>query len=114
MNISKEFIIFIGVLGVLAFTNPSEEKHRKEIKSIMFSSQMEKVIDGGDKWELMGASLGMKLADGIIDQSTEVDNYILFSISKLKKGNVIKTVGYGILGNIFFTKEFKQIASTNL
>jgi hypothetical protein len=108
MKISKGLIVIIVVLGVFVYTNPDDDKHKTEVKQLLYGTSLEETINNGDDYAILGTAIGMGLASNIVDQMVVVDNYIVFSITKLRKGNETKLVGFGVLGNIYFTDEAKE------
>ena len=42
-----------------------------------------------------------QFADAIVGQFMSVDNYVIFSVGKIRYGGETKTISFGILGHVF-------------
>jgi hypothetical protein len=101
-------IIGALVILVLAQTNPSLEEHRAAFRS-RFMERINNTIDDTVKKDSglgkLGSSLGSALIDKMVDVMITRDSYVLFSLTKVKFDGENKTVGVGILGNVYVTSE---------
>jgi hypothetical protein len=106
--------ILIIVLIIFGLTNPSELKHKEALRnqlSEFFTESLKKTNETQEEdWQLRGLQFGISLAQITIDEfiipNTFSDNFILFSLTKIKLNGKIKTIGIGILGKvIIFDKD---------
>lgn len=120
----KQFYIILSVLlvAILIFSNPSEEVHIQSVKSKLkmafkkkMSSEMSENQD--DTFKTLGNGLGLLLGDTFIDKLTDGivsrENYLLFSLTNANYKGEEKTIGFGILGNVFLTKKIENIFKQN-
>ncbi len=98
------------VLLVLAFTNPSEEKHRQVVCANV-TNGISKAM-GGDADNLLsqglgffGSMIGGSVVEMVLDQSLEYHNYIFFSTTTLRVGQTDVPASTGFLGKVFTAGE---------
>ncbi|MDW8850477.1 DUF4359 domain-containing protein [Flavobacterium sp. MMLR14_040] len=98
-------------LTILALTNPNQEIHKEKVK-VKLNEFYEKEMAKNDntspnQFSQAGKSMGMILAKSminmVIDNSISSSNYILFSTTDVTWEGKTKTVGIGVLGNVFLT-----------
>ncbi|WP_268222972.1 hypothetical protein [Sinomicrobium oceani] len=119
MTKKQFYILFSSVLVmVLMFTNPSEENHIESVKSklkIAFKKKMtsELMENDSDIIESMGNGLGLLIGDAFIEEMTEGfisrNNFLLFSTTFAEYEGKRKTIGFGILGNVFLSDKIGEI-----
>jgi hypothetical protein len=120
----KQFYILLSVLlvAVLIFSNPSEENHIESVKSklkIAFKKKMSSELtkNQNDTFATLGNGLGLLLGDTFIDKLTDGlvtrKNYILFSLTSFEYKGKEKTIGFGILGNVFLSDKIENIFQQN-
>lgn len=118
----KQFILlFVTVLIFgLIFTNPSEIDHIDNVKSKLktafkkkMSAELIENNDNEDSFAMLGNGLGLMLGDTFIDNLTDGfisrENYVLFSLTKATYQEQEKTIGFGILGNVFLSEKIEKI-----
>lgn len=116
----KQFYTLLSILlvAILIFTNPSEENHIESVKSKLkmafkkkMSSEMSENQD--DAFKTLGNGLGLLLGDTFIDKLTDGivsrENYLLFSLTNANYKGEEKTIGFGILGNVFLSDKIENI-----
>ena len=86
------FIIIIAVL-----TNPDKSMHNTEIKDFLYSTDL----------DVLG--IASALINNKVDEMVRVDNYVLFSITKLRFDSSELSVGYGLFGNVFIYDEILNL-----
>ena len=96
------------VFFILLITCPSEEKHRQTVvDEIAEAAQRENIWQSKDNdllgafGETLGNMLVAQFADAVVGQFMRVDNYVIFSVGKIRYGGETKTVSFGILGHVF-------------
>ncbi len=120
----KQFYIILSILlvAILIFSNPSEEVHIQSVKSklkIAFKKKMssEIVKNQNDTFSSLGNGLGLLLGDSFIDKLTDGfvtrDNFFLFSLTKAEFKGQQKTIGFGILGNVFLSDKIENVFKEN-
>ena len=80
-------------------TNPSTEEHKEAVKE-KISAAIENNNSNVNVFQNLGQTIGMALIDKMIKR----ENYLLFSITKVKLLDSIKNekvVGFGILGKVY-------------
>lgn len=96
------------VFFLLLITCPGEEKHRQTVvDEIAEAAQRENIWQSKDNdllgafGETLGNMLVAQFADAVVGQFMRVDNYVIFSVGKIRYGGKTKTVSFGILGHVF-------------
>lgn len=110
MKKSLQFILLVIVICLLALmaTNPSIEDHRQAVMKEL-EKKMSQESNPDNKWEQVGQSIGMALGQGIVEKAVSRDNYLIFSITKIKLNETQKTIGYGILGNVEINDKLEEV-----
>ena len=97
-----------AVFFLLLITCPGEEKHRQTVvDEIAEAAQRENIWQSKDNdllgafGETLGNMLVAQFADAVVGQFMRVDNYVIFSVGKIRSGGKTKTVSFGILGHVF-------------
>jgi hypothetical protein len=100
-------LIIIGfILVALMATNPSTEEHKEAVKEKV-SAAIENNNSNGNAFQKLGQTIGIALIDKMIKR----ENYLIFSITKVKLLDIYKNekvVGYGILGKVYLTNDFSE------
>jgi len=120
----KQFYIILSVLfvAILIFSNPSEEVHIQSVKTklkMAFKKKMssEIVKNQNDTFSSLGNGLGLLLGDSFIDKLTDGlvtrKNFFLFSLTNADFKGEEKTIGFGILGNVFLTDKIENVFKEN-
>ena len=104
-------IVILGIVALIfVISNPDKEDHISKIKEDMLSrmdtdGELQGSLDVEDPLSAAGAvlgySLGSFLTDKFLKTMVTVDNYLLFSVSKLRFAGKTRTMAVGLLGNIF-------------
>ncbi|MCB0395188.1 MAG: DUF4359 domain-containing protein [Flavobacteriales bacterium] len=118
----SSFILGMAALLLIlaAATNPSSEKHRDAVKSKV--EKKFKDVDKENKPESalgrMGKSLGLMFGKAfmneITDKLVDCDNYIFFSLTKVKTDNGERVIGMGIFGHVFLSEKVDQAINGEL
>lgn len=105
-------ITIVSLLVIVAvLTNPNKERHlevlRSEINSAVQKSLSEEPdspsVEYGDLGDVMGLVVGGLFVNGILNNIVSIDNYVLFSLTRITwEGNSI-IIGIGLFGNVFLT-----------
>ncbi len=109
MNNSKLLVLIMILLVVILsmfVTNPSNEKHKKYVSNKMIESVEKKnpTIDSNAFSEL-GKSLGVSL----VERMVTADNYLIFSLGKIKFKANEKFITLGIVDQIIPLIDFDNI-----
>lgn len=116
----KQFYTLLSILVVtlLIFTNPTEEYHIESVKSKLKRAFKKKISseiseNQDDAIKTLGNGLGLLLGDTFIDKLTDGivnrENYLLFSLTNANYKGEQKTIGFGILGNVFLSDNIENI-----
>ena len=111
MKNKKLRLIIIGILILIAvITNPNQDRH-KELVISKFNSKMQTSMSETDNgWKQAEHALGMLLGGVFLENLINVDNYVLFSTTKITFGKETKLIGIGVFGNVFiFSKALDAI-----
>ena len=116
MKHKNSFVILTIVIIALiaAFTNPPVEKHREVVKTKLNILMQQSLYENSssESNELtknfgaaLGSMLGSAILNPIVDGFITSDNYIIFSVTKLTWGGQTKSIGFGVFGNVFLSKD---------
>lgn len=109
-------LLFLLVVGILILTNPDEQKHKDAVKNKLVTAynkkMSSKLIDSENGLENIGAGLGLMIGENLIaklvDGFVARDNYVLFSLTTATYKGQKKTIGFGIIENIFLTSKIDE------
>ena len=103
---AKVYLLIFAIIILIAFiSNPDIDKHKSSLK-IRLSGIVESIASESDNLLVVG--LGKMVGDAAIEEllkNVSVDNYLVFSVTRLNWATESKIVGYGIFGNVFISKE---------
>lgn len=117
MKTKHYLLIGLGIFFLItALTNPGTEKHKEEVKLKLNTAFEEKLKTNdsskNDQWSQAGNAMGNVLAKSminmIVDNCVSSTNYILFSTTKVTYEGETKTIGIGLLGNIFLSGKIDE------
>ncbi|MEY5049695.1 MAG: hypothetical protein RLZZ175_3054 [Bacteroidota bacterium] len=107
MHIKYALGILVFVFFTLILTNPTLEEH-KEATKLKFNSLMIKEFaseNSGDLVNKLASSVGSlwggAIVNELIDKLLNRENYLIFSLTKFQWLDENKTIGIGILGNVY-------------
>ena len=115
-------IVSLFAVLLLALTDPSEADHKAAVKtkfSVLMQERMKE--QATSKESSFGAGLGALLGgffiDKLIDTGVTRANYVLFSTTSFTFGKDAKTIGFGVLGNVFLSSKvddaLKDVGNTS-
>lgn len=93
-------------LGILAFTNPSEQDHRDAVMNAITEKVKETVPQ--NEWEEAGQNLGLMMIQSALNTMVHRSNYVIFSLTDVSYQGETRTVGVGILGKVYLKEIPKQ------
>ena len=106
MKKSYVLIISLVALSITAIlTNPPRERHEEEVKlkaNTYLKHSLSSNDDLGDFGKAAGLLFGGFVVNRLIENVIEVENYSLFSLTKLTWDGQTSTIAIGAFGNIFF------------
>ena len=122
MKVKNYILLLFLFISILIFTNPSEGNHIQAVKLKLKMSLNKKpsseIITEYESFNAIGRGFEMILGDVIIDRLTENfvsrENFIMFSLTKVNFKGEVKTIGFGILGNVFITNTIEEALNQNL
>lgn len=106
----------ISILLVIALsTNPPVEKHRAEVKTkfgTMLQKSLAENMDNNEGFNagvpigsVFSSMFGSVILNPLIDSFITADNYIFFSVTKLKWKKKSNIIGFGAFGHVFITND---------
>ena len=109
--------LLIGfILISLMATNPSTEEHKEAVKE-KISAAFENNNSDGNAFQKLGEQLGQTIGMALIDKMIKRENYLLFSLTKVKLLDEYKNekvVGYGFFGKVYLTNDFSENITENI
>lgn len=113
MSKTRIFAISMIVLMLIAFfSNPKQEQHEKIVreKAIVLLKQQagkqnEQMVDFGIQL------FGNTLIDQFMQNHVKVENYYLFSVTKIRVGHQENTIGGGAFGTIWLSPKIDEKAA---
>lgn len=106
--------IFIITGIVMYFTNPDENAHKEAVsREVLAAIQEEKseskTISGWfEKMAGNASDYMLKLVvKPVIDNTVSVENYVVFSLTRLKIQDIDRRVGIGLFGKVFIAPQVK-------
>jgi hypothetical protein len=111
----KKLIAFCVVIIVAVITNPKKDDHVDVVKTKISQAALSEVAESassGSEFEqagaIVGMTLGVKVIDTMIESLLEVNNYLLFSLTKLSYGGKERIIGIGAFGNVWLFADLKE------
>lgn len=105
-------ITMIVILIIVIFTNPNLTAHKEKVKSTIitfYQKQLkENQTSSNNGFEALGSLLGTSLINTMVENGVSCDNYLLFSITKFTYEGQEKSIGYGVLGNVFLSSKIED------
>jgi len=102
-------ITVIVILIIAIFTNPNQSAHKEKVKTTITSLYQKQLKENqttsNNGFEALGSLLGTSLIATMVENGVSCDNYILFSITKFTYEGQEKSIGYGLLGNVFLSSK---------
>ncbi|WP_310378218.1 DUF4359 domain-containing protein [Flavobacterium sp.] len=105
-------ITVVIILIIAIFTNPNQAAHKEKVKSTITSLYQKQLKENettsSNGFEALGSLLGTTLINTMVENGVSCDNYILFSITKFTYEGQEKSIGYGLLGNVFLSNKIED------
>ena len=102
-------IVFLFTLLIAAITNPPAEAHKTKIKSEV-RALVDSVTHMADTpFSGLTGLITNTAIDLGFDQAIVVDNYVFFSICRIKFAAIDQPIGMGIFGNVFLFKSLNEV-----
>jgi hypothetical protein len=123
MKKSSFILVIMSLIIIVAvLTNPDQDRHKEVIKDKLLiylqKSMKQNQTKTKNEWEEAGQALGIMLGgvlvDGLLNNLMSIDNYVLFSTTKITWEGERKIIGIGALGNVFLTRELDEALSKGL
>jgi hypothetical protein len=99
----KCFVLALIILAIVAvISNPSQNKHQKavEVKVISYMQELA-AQNNANGLGTLGLMFGKAIVGQVIKQTVTSDNYVLFSLTKIKWQGKSKVIGIGMFLNVF-------------
>lgn len=114
----KSHVALVGVgivLLVAILTNPNMDQHKAVIRSkftALFQQRLKQTEKSDDDFKNIGAAIGIALGgalvDRIVNDAVTVDNYLLFSLTRVSIEGESKIIGLGAFGNVFISQKVDE------
>jgi len=117
------YLIFLLLLCIGAFaTNPSSAEHKLILKDKMrqlLNSEINKLKSENDNefaqlGATLGAAIGGAFTDKFVEENVIVDDYYLFSITKVRYEGKSNIVGLGIFGKVILHPDMEKTVKNGL
>lgn len=113
MKTKQIVLITVAVILIVAFfTNPNQAAHKEKVKSTITSLYQKQLKENqttsNNGFEALGSLLGTSLINTMVENGVSCDNYLLFSITKITYEGQEKSIGYGLLGNVFLSSKIEE------
>lgn len=104
---------FVLILIIAVMTNPTPERHKEAIKEKVkvYAPSLSETDNG---LTIFGQILSGAIIDRVIDNVVSVDNYVVFSLTKLNWEDETYIVGGGAFGNVYISKKVDEILDENI
>ncbi len=102
-----------ALAGVLVFTNPDEAKHKEAFKQAIVNAvgveeKASEATEGSGLEGMIafaGRSIVMQLADAAAYTMLNVDDYVLFSLTRVTFDKETNIIGIGVMGKVYISDE---------
>ncbi len=110
MKKSKILLFVLGGLILIAvLTNPDQDRHKEVLKYKINNSVQKSMNETSgeldDNWAVVFKGLGTMidgfLIDTFLNNFISIDNYVLFSTTKINWAGESEIIGIGAFGNVF-------------
>lgn len=110
------------IIAVAVITNPNHDRHKEVVKNKLITYMQKAMKQGhaetGNEWEEVGQAFGVMLGgviiDGVLDNLMSIDNYVLFSATKITWDGEMEIIGIGAFGNVYLTRELDKALNKGL
>ena len=116
---TKQIIVIVTATFFLIaiLTNPTLEEHKSKVKEV-FTTYYQKSLKDSEMnsengFAALGSLIGKTMIDNLIEGAISRENYIFFSITKVKHDGKEKSIGYGIFGNVFLDSKIEESLNIN-
>jgi len=108
IQLDKRWLVAIAVCISAFATNPSLEKHKSAVKTEVSSLMQKEMAKSEDSeatgFENLGMAFGSIMLNSMIDNAVSVNDFLLFSTTKISYKGDSRIVGLGMFGNVFLFK----------
>ncbi len=113
MKLKQKILIIVSVILLIAiFTNPNQTEHKEKVKSTITTFYQKKLEENkttsSNGFEALGNLLGNSFINTMVENAVTCDNYFLFSVTKINYEGQDKSIGYGVLGNVFLSGKIEE------
>lgn len=106
---TKHYVIigFCLFAIITVLTNPGTEKHKEEVK-VKMNAFLKKEMNKEDTGSAIGNALAISMINMMVDNMVSSSNYILFSTTNVTVEGKTRTIGIGLLGNVFLSSKINE------
>jgi hypothetical protein len=105
------FLLIFTATGVsMWLSNPDEAKHKKEVLETLTAAIEEEAQQSNNTPLLkqLKEQFSNELTLQIINQAVVVENYKVFSLTKIYLGTEVHTIGLGVFSQVFLVPQVKE------
>jgi hypothetical protein len=104
--------LFILLMVILFITNPSEEYHKEILKQKLSQTLRNSNQNLGDGlFDGLAIDMGLSMMDEIVENSTTMKNFYLFSLTNFEYEGEEEIVGIGLLTNVFIFDSAMEVGN---
>jgi len=93
-------IVIFTIIAIGIFTNPGLERHQNAVRKELIYLTKNKFNDSLSKNNIINTR---------IDSLVQIDNFFVFSKTKLIVDDKLKEIGFGCLGKVWMNEKFKSV-----
>lgn len=103
-------IIFIGTGVTMWLTNPTEAIHKKVVLETIYEAIEEEALMSNSSTIInqLKEKFSNELALQIINQAVIVEDYRVFSLTKIDLGTRMQAIGLGVFSKVFLAPQVKE------
>jgi len=116
----KTWFIIIGVLVMIVITavltNPNTNKHKDAVKVTLkelLNGDTQQTVDTTNQMQHESTSIGSFLGDmfinPLVEKAVSSNNYLVFSTTQLTWFGETKTIGFGVFGKVYISKQTNEL-----
>ena len=102
-------LILIAVVILFAVTTPDKYAHKEAINTEVSSAVTSSLVGKVGSWAVLGNIVVSKIVDLTLDSNIDVDNYLVFSLSKAELEGKKRVLSVGALNHVWVLFEKRDL-----
>lgn len=102
-------LILIAVIILFAVTTPDKYAHKEAINTEVSSAVTSSLVGKVGSWAVLGNIVVSKIVDLTLDSNIDVDNYLVFSLSKAELEGKKRVLSVGALNHVWVLFEKRDL-----